>query len=147
MKYVEISERPGEVTVSYDRYFEYLRSERQQFPSELYLYASNLEHYSLDGKSSLHDAWLAGAQFAYRAKDLILEFLGSRHDRKLIFQYVGVRVYAFDLSVQFRDGDGDVLAHEFRIDRGLITHEIAFHNGKFISVTAEKVIPTTDLLA
>jgi len=147
MKYVDVDERPGEVGVSMDRYFEYLRSVQQQFPPELYAYASKVEHYSLDSKNSLHDAWLVKAELSYREKELTLEFLGPWHDRNIILRYVGVKAYSFDLSVQFRDGDGDVLVHEFRIDDGLITHEIAFHQGRTILVTAQNIIPRTEMLS
>jgi hypothetical protein len=63
MKYVEIDEETQ--TVSWERYFDYLRSAQQQFPPELYSYAIAWEHYALDSKSSLHDAWLLSARFAY----------------------------------------------------------------------------------
>jgi hypothetical protein len=61
MKYVEIDEQG---TVSWDRYFEYLRGVRAQFPPEVYSYAIKWEHYALDSVSSLHDAWLTSARFA-----------------------------------------------------------------------------------
>ena len=114
--------------------------------SELYDYAARWEHYSIDGKNSLHDAWLVTAKFAYREKQLVLEFLGPQHDRKLSFEYLGVSLYAFDLNVQFKQGDGDVLTHEFRVEHEIVTHEIAFLNGRTITVKAQNVIPSTDMI-
>jgi hypothetical protein len=146
MKYIDMDERRGEVSARFDRYFEYLRSVQHQFSSDLYAYASKLEHYSLDGKSSLHDSWLMTARFSYREKELTLEFLGAWHDRKLVLKYLGVKTYMFDLNVQFRNGDGDVLVHEFRIEDEFVTHEIAFHQGKSILITAQNVIPSTEML-
>jgi hypothetical protein len=143
MKYVEIDEHTG--TVSWARYFEYLRSVQQQFPAELYSYAIEWQHYALDSASSLHDAWLVCAQFAYRDRELTLEFLGPYHDRSHVLKYVGVKSYAFDILVQYRLGDYDVLAHEFRIDDGRIVHEIVFSNRRNIVVTAENVLIHTEL--
>jgi hypothetical protein len=145
MKYVEIDERSG--TVSWERYFEYLRSVQQQFPSELYAYAIKWEHYALDSMDSLHDAWLTCARFAYRERELTFEFLGPWHDRTQIMRYVGVKSYAFDILVEHRLGDGDVLVHEFRIEDGRVVHEIVFSNRKCIMVAADNVLIRTELHA
>ena len=144
LKYVEIDEHTGEVR--WDQYFEYLRTIEQQFPPGLYSYASKWEHYSLDGRDSLHDAWLFGIHLSHRAKELVLEFLGSRHDRKLILRYSGLAAYRVNLDVTFRDGDRDVLAHEFRIEDALVCHEIAFQQGRSILVTSQSVMPTVQSL-
>jgi len=146
MKYIELNEQRGEVSVNFDRYFEYLKSARSQISAQLYDYASKLEHYSLDGNSSLHDAWLSAAQFAYREKELTLEFLGARHDRKLIFKYTGVKTYTIDLSVQFTHGDGDVLVQEFRVDDGFVTHEIVFSGNRTIVIASKSVNPSIQFL-
>jgi hypothetical protein len=145
MKYVHIDAQTGEV--NWDDYFEYLRSVREQFPSDLYSYALSWEHYSLDGENSLHDAWLVGAQFGYKAQDVSLEFIGARHDRRLTFQYLAVESYVFDLSVEYRFGDRDVFAHEFRMDDELVTHEIVFSNRKSVLVRSQSIVPTVDVLS
>jgi hypothetical protein len=145
MKYVEIDAQTGEVF--WDGYFEYLRSARQQFPSDLYSYAVNWDHYSLDGTNSLHDAWLVGARFAHKAQDVTLEFLGARHDRKFTLRYSAVESYALDLSVEYRSGDRDVFVHEFLADKGLISHEIVFSNRKSIVIRSRNVMPTIDVLS
>ena len=90
-----------------------------------------------DGRDSLHDAWLVGIHLSHRAKELVLEFLGSRHDRKLILRYSGLAAYRVDLDVTFRAGDRDVLVHEFRIEGALVCHEIAFQQGRSILVTSQ----------
>jgi len=47
--------------------------------------------------------------------------------------------------VEYRLGDYDVLAHEFRIEGGLIVHEIVFSNQRAITVIAETVMVRTEL--
>ena len=145
MKYVEVDDRTG--VVSWDAYFEYLRTIQKRLPAELYSYAINWEHYSLDGKNSLHDAWLIGIQFANREKEVSLELLGARHDRKLLFKYVDVQGYLLDLDVEYKRGDRDVLAHEFRIEHGVIVHDVLFSNKKSILIRAMNVIPATESLS
>lgn len=139
-----INKDTGEVR--WDAYFEYLGTVHQRFPPGLYEYAANWEHYSLDGRSSLHDAWLVGVHFPQRAKELILEFLGARHDRKLIFRYSGLMAYKLELNVNFREGDRDVLAHEFRLEGALVCHEIVFQQGQSVLVTSDNVAPSVDTL-
>ena len=77
MRYVEIDADTG--MVRWDAYFEYLKSVRTYFSPELYAYASNWEHYSLDSKDSLHDAWFLGIHFRYLKNELTLELLGPQH--------------------------------------------------------------------
>src|SRR4051812_722454 len=111
MKYVDIDERTGEVT--WDAYFDYLRTVQGRFPAALYAYAIDWQHYSLDGVDSLHDGWLTSVQVGFRKREVTLEFLGARHDRKHIFTYIDVERYAIDMDVSYKHGDRDVLVHEF----------------------------------
>ncbi len=145
MQYVKIDDETGEVL--WDDYFAYVRAARTEFPAALYAFASNWDHYSLDGANTLHDAWLSGTSFDHKLKGVVLEFLAARHDRKIRFQYVTVAALAFNLDVEFRWGDRDVLAHEFRIEGGLVVHEIAFSKGDHILVRAGNVIPTVETLS
>jgi hypothetical protein len=140
MKYVDIDPIAGSVT--WDRYFEYLRQAERQFPEALHRYALDWDHYSLDGANSLHDAWLVGIQWSYRGlQQVTLEFLGARHDRRHVLRYDGVKFYSLDLTVEYQHGDRDVMAHEFRIEQGGITHEVLFANNKRILVTADAIHP------
>ena len=145
MHYVKIDETSGEV--SWDAYFDYLRTARGQFPAALYSYAAEWEHYSLDGANSLHDAWLVGASFAYNAKEIVLEFLAAKQDRRFHLRYIATASYALNLAVEYRSGDRDVLAHEFRVEDRLIVHEIVFSNRHTILVRAQDIIPTIDRLS
>jgi hypothetical protein len=142
MKYVDIDQTTGEV--SWDRYFAYVRELRHRMSDSLYAYASEPEHYSLDGANSLHDAWLAEVQLKSDAPEVVLGFLGAYHDRRHVFRYTRVASYSFDLNVCYTFGDRDVLAHEFRLDEaGLVTHEILFPNERRIIITGADVLPST----
>jgi len=145
MKYVQIDEDTGEI--SWDSYFEYLRSIQGRLPAALYSYASDWEHYSLGGRDSLHDAGLVSVQIGFRSNEVVLEFLGVRHDRKHVFTYLDVEQYKIDLDVTYKYGDRDVLAHEFRMDGGGIVHEIAFSDKRTISISAANVVPRVDVLS
>jgi hypothetical protein len=60
---------------------------------------------------------------------------------------VGVESYALNIEVDYSAGDRDLLAHEFRLDDELVTHEIAFSTGKTLRITARDVIPATEVLS
>ena len=146
MKHIDINPRTGEVT--WDRYFAYLEKISEQLPDPLRSYAREWGHYSLDGKNSLHDAWLVGFKVGHKGSDneLALEFLGAWHDRRHVLRYLDVRAYSFNFQVNFLHGDRDVLVHEFTLEEDAsITHEILFVGGGRIVVTASQVIPDVGL--
>jgi hypothetical protein len=145
MQYVEVDRQTG--VVSWEAYFEYLSSARSDFPAELYAYVANRDHYSLEGRNSLHDSCLIGVQLGYRAQDVVLAFLSAWHDRKHVLTYVGVESYTLNIEVNYTAGDRDLLAHEFRMEDGLVTHEIAFRTGRMIRITSRDVIPATEVLS
>ena len=145
MEYIEIDPHTG--VVSWDAYFEYLSSARGDFPPELFAYVANREHYSPDGRNSLQGAWLIGVQFGYRAQEVVLAFLGAWQDRKHVLTYTGVSAYSLDVDVEYRSGDRDLLTHEFRVEKQIITHELAFRTGRVIRIVAKDVIPTTEVLS
>jgi hypothetical protein len=145
MQYVEIDPDTG--VVSWDAYFDYLSSARTEFPPALYAYAANREHYSPDGRNTLQGAWLIGVQLGYRAQDVVLAFLSAWHDRKHVLTYVGVEAYTLNIEVDYSAGNRDLVAHEFRVEDGLISHEVAFRTGRTLQVTCRDIIPTTDVLS
>jgi hypothetical protein len=145
MQYVEIDPDTG--VVSWDAYFDYLSSARTEFPPQLYAYAANREHYSPDGRNTLQGAWLIGVQLGYRAQDVVLAFLSAWHDRKHVLTYVGVEAYTLNIEVDYSAGNRDLVAHEFRVEDGLIIHEVAFRTGKMLRITCRDIIPTTDVLS
>lgn len=145
MRYVEIDPLTG--VVHWDAYFEYLKDNQQNFPPELFAYASDWKHYSLDSNESLHDAWLLGIYFPYRKKEITVELIGPQHDRKHVLRYFDVDEYVIDLNARNRSGDRDVLAHEFRIERGLVIHEVAFASSKSVLIACSRVQPTIEMFA
>jgi hypothetical protein len=145
MQYVEIDPNTG--VVNWEAYFDYLASVRRDFPHDVFVYAINREHYRADGLNSLHGAWVIGVQLGYRAQDVVLAFLSTWHDRKHVLTYVGVTAYALNIEVDYSAGDRDVLAHEFRLEEGLIVHEILFRTGTTMRITAKNVITATDVLS
>jgi len=139
MRYVDIHRDTKAVT--WDRYFEYLRNVESAFPLPLRTYAMNWSHYSLDGEDSLHDAWLSRIEFGSNERSLTLEFLGSKHDRKHVFCYTGVKQYIVDVNVEFSFGDRDVLAQEFRVEETFVTHEVVFSSFGSLIVTSKSIVP------
>jgi hypothetical protein len=144
MKYVRIDSETG--AVQWDAYFEYLTSVRSQFPAQLFSYAANWEHYSLDGRNSLHDAWLTQSSFHTDGKVVTLSFLGASRDRTHVFRYRGVESYVFNLAVSYRSGDRDVLAHEFRIEDGAVVHELVFPFDRWIALRFSDATTAVELL-
>jgi hypothetical protein len=145
MQYVELDPDTGVAT--WGAYFDYLSSARSDFPPELYAYAANREHYSPEGRNTLQGAWLIGVQLGYRAQDLVLAFVSAWHDRKHVLTYVGVEAYTLNIEIDYSAGNRDLVAHEFRVAAGLVTHEIAFRTGKTLGVTCRDVIPATEVLS
>src|SRR3569832_1746712 len=139
MQYVEIDPHTG--VVSWEAYFEYLSAVRGDFPPELFAYAANREHYSPEGRNTLQGAWLIGVQLGYRAQGVVLAFLSAWHDRKHVLTYVGVEAYTLIIEVDYSSGSRDLIAHEFRVEYGLVIHEIAFRTGKTLRVTNQDIIP------
>jgi hypothetical protein len=144
MKFVHVDPNSREVT--WDRYFEYLQEVSGKLPASLQNYASNWEHYSLDGANTLHDAWLIEVSLDYRQENLTLLFIGPKHDRRHQLNYLGVSSYHIDIRAEYRHGDRDVFVHEFRLeDDGQCSHEIQFSNLGRIVVKAESIQPMVNL--
>jgi hypothetical protein len=74
-------------------------------------------------------------------------FLGPWHDRTQVLRYVGVRAYVFNVQLKYGPDDPDVLAHEFRVEEGLLVHEIVFSNRRGIITTCEHVLIRTEMHA
>jgi hypothetical protein len=145
MKYVDIDPQTG--AVSWDAYFDYLSTARTDFPAELYAYAANREHYSPEGRNTLQGAWLIGVQLGYRAQEVVLAFLSAWHDRRHVLTYVGVESYTLNIEVDYSAGNRDLVAHEFRWEDDMVTHEIAFRTGRTLRMTSRDVIVATEVLS
>jgi hypothetical protein len=125
----------------FDEYFEHIESIRHQLSSEAYEFASNFEHYNLQSKSSLHDAWVQSVQIEESASGprkevrqlgVRISLLGSYHDRILLLTYDQVSAYAMSAQcgVTQAVAHGDILTHEVRkTDGQQVVHEILFASG------------------
>ena len=122
MKYIDID--PVTREVNWDRYFEYLRSVEPLLPDGLKRYAMDWAHYSLESEETLHDAWLTSIDIGSKDRTLVLEFLGPRHDRRHLLQYVEVQKHILELHVEYQFGDRNVFVHEFRLEGSSLVHEI-----------------------
>jgi hypothetical protein len=58
-----------------------------------------------------------------------------------------VAAYSLNIEVDYSAGSRDLVAHEFRVADGLVTHEIAFRTGRTLRVTCRDVITATDVLS
>lgn len=143
MQYIKID---SDGIVHWDNYFNYIESISNKLPLHIYEYAKDFKHYSLSDKESLHDAWLD--KFALcenrTSKEalLILDFLGSHHDRVLKFSYESIISYEIKgcLSDSFISPHGDVFIHEIREKDGAIEHEILFSTKSKIIVTCKNIL-------
>jgi hypothetical protein len=131
----------GEWMINFDRYAAYLESVRGQLPAHVYAFAADPNHFNLNSRSSLHDAWLeklcvvepaTGSRSEVRAIEIHLRLLGPFHDRYINLVYTGVSMY--DLGAPARPGEprfthtahGDLLTHEVRFENDRLVHEILF---------------------
>jgi hypothetical protein len=124
-------------------YFAYLEQIRDRLPREVYAFASDVAHYTLDSPTSLHDAWLeeltisepaSGVRSELRQTELTLRLLGPMHDRIQVLHYTGVQRYRVEAEAVGR-GHGDVLVHEVRLSEdGLLVHELLFAGGTAIAI-------------
>jgi hypothetical protein len=129
-------------TWHFDPYFAYLATISSHLPAEVAAFASDPAHYTLDDPQSLHDAWLehlsvlepaTGTRAEIRQTELVLTFLGPRHDRMQILHYSSVREYRIE-GIAVARGHGDLLLHEVRLGvSGTVIHELRFANGSWIS--------------
>lgn len=145
MKYI-YSDENG---IHFDRYFEYLQSVEQNLSPHVFQFASNLDHYSLESHSSLHDAWLDyakvtenafGDRMQNRAVEIELRFLGPFHDKRIFLNYKEVISYELKAS-ELNGGHGDLWIHELRMtDDSNLIHELLFFDGRTFRITCHDII-------
>jgi len=135
-----IYKKPGEI--DYLNYEKYLPSIRGKLPEHVYAFAANPDHFNLESRSSLHDAWLesivvneiaTGERNEIRQLEVKLSLLGPFHDRRIHLHYTGVAQYSFKASPKYdqsglqHTAHGDLFTHEIRLgNNGLIIHELLF---------------------
>jgi hypothetical protein len=126
-------------TINFDKYFEYIRSIRSKLSPSAYAFSSNYDHYSLDSRRSLHDAWVrsidiqeigSGDRQQIRGVGIRLSLLGPYHDHLLTISYEDVTTYSFSAgtaSDPLKNGHGDIHVHELLLlDTGYLQHELMF---------------------
>ncbi|KPC49930.1 hypothetical protein [Amantichitinum ursilacus] len=131
--------------MSYDKYFQYLESKKNEMKPDIYAFASDPSRHDLSSRGSLHDAWLDSIFF--RAKnyiyndieaqpDLTLNLLGPFHDRVHVLKYFEIKdckLTNFDFFGNAREAD--LLYHEVRQENNLVEHEIVFDREIVIEIT------------
>ena len=149
--------------VHFDLYFTYLESVKELFPSHVYAFAANSQHYSLHDRTSLHDAWLdylhiiepaEGERKELRKIEIEACFLGPFHDRRIFLSYKNVTGYSLQTSPDFvalpsnHIGHGDLLIHELRIHpSGDIIHEMEFSRGSTLLIRCGDLIHREELIS
>jgi hypothetical protein len=134
-------------TVALDTYFRYIGSIRSQLTPSAYAFASDLEHYRLGSRHSLHDALVRKIEIGDAATSLRgvrgplmirLSLLGPYHDCVMQLVYKRVREYAIsgrDNSASMVGIHGDIRRHEVHAcDHALIEHEIQFNSGTSLRI-------------
>jgi hypothetical protein len=145
--------------VRFDEYFEYIESIRDKLSAEAHQFASNFEHYSLQGKASLHDACIqrieieesaSGVRSEVRELGMRMQLLGPYHDRTLLISYDKVSMYAIGArcGVSQPVAHGDIFTHEVRISEDQqIVHEVFFTSGSTFCVTCRNIRFETSMLS
>jgi hypothetical protein len=132
-------ERDADPVKSFQRYREYLKSVRSNFPPKAYALASSEWWYNFNEHRCPHDAWLesatlrelsSGERCEARTTELSLLLLGAYHDLKLWIVYKGVVSLNVD-GPNLVNGHGDWRYDEFRVSEdGRLVHEIEWASHK-----------------
>lgn len=124
-------------------YFKYIETIKQKISQSVYSFAKDSKNYDLDSQQSLHDAWLnfikiyelsSGKRSENRKTEIVIELLGSYHDILISLTYSDVKTINMSSHKELSHGWGDLLVHEFRLDKDdiHIIHELEFQYGTII---------------
>lgn len=160
-KHVELSDG----AYFYKKYFEYLNENRHKIPTHVYSFASNIKFYSLDDKSSLHDAWLnslivneiaTGSRSENREIEIKMQFLAPYHDRLTELSYKKVSMFDLKTPTEFvappfiNVGHGDLLTHEVSLSESQgktkLIHKLLFSRGSTFHIECEDIIHAETIL-
>ena len=124
---------------SFDEYIKTMEREKEHFPAHVYEFATDLNRHDLQSPHSLHDSWLTSLTIKenrntarpFEPKPTIeIVLLGQMHDRDIVLEYSHIEWYEMlGFKNPYNWGDtyqGDVEAHEVRLENDSIIHEIAF---------------------
>jgi len=136
---------------SYDKYFEYIKSNKEYFGSALYDFASDVGRYDLKTPGSLHDLKFKclAVDTTKNVNSCELSLLGDGYS--IAIRYTNVRDYLFSSHEFIYPSRLQVLCHEITIsDDNLFVHAIEFDRELFFKITfsgfeyVENVRATTD---
>jgi hypothetical protein len=155
-----ICKKPG--GIDYPEYEKYLESIREKLPQHVYAFAANPDHFNLESRSSLHDAWLesvavnevaTGKRSEIRQLEVRLSLLGPFHDRRIQLHYTGVAQYSlkappkYDQSRFQHTAHGDLFTHEIRLGlNGLIVHELLFERDATFLIECSDIRHSEELI-
>lgn len=135
MKYIQV---PGEDSILFDRYEEYITPNLDRFPSHLRELVSQPRYFDLNSPETLHDAHLIKLEVKENPASIDgmvpssvnINILLNGAYRKIKLHYGKVRRYAFrgcnDMGY-FDSFHSDLITHEFRIENnGFFIHELSF---------------------
>ncbi|MDR2152995.1 MAG: hypothetical protein LBO72_09255 [Helicobacteraceae bacterium] len=127
--------------ISYDEYFDYLKS--IDMPANLAAFALDINRYVLSGEDTLHDSWITAFNVSksvdiegYVDTKVGIDLLCAMHHKTLSLNYFGVQEVDCSLGAKYNQNRPvDLLAHEFtRSERGLFQHFIEFDAGVWIRI-------------
>lgn len=123
-----------DLTLQFQRYFEYLASKKTLLPKSAYSIANTDWWYDATDHRSPHDAWLEyikieepskGNRNEIRSVSIEIKLLNAYHDRYIIVRYPEVYSYKLDYDAEKVNGHCDWRYDEIRVSgRGNVLHEI-----------------------
>jgi hypothetical protein len=160
MEHILNSEVDG---IDFDRYRAYIGSIRSKLPAHVYAFASNPEHFNLESRSSLHDAWLetltlreaaSGERNHIRILEINICLLGHYHDRRIHLAYTGVTQYSFVMPPRHghprykHTAHGDLFTHEIRLgNSGLFLHELLFERDATLLIECADLVHSEEMIS
>jgi len=138
---------------SFEEYKKYLDANKEKFPENIFIFASDINRHQLNSPHSLHDSWLTSISIKenreierpFNPKPTIrIELLGQMHDRDIVLLYEGVEYYCMEGIKNLSNwGDtfhGDITSHQVTINaRGHVVHEIFFASGATVLIECKGV--------
>ncbi len=137
-----------EIVPTFEKYFKYLESVKEQFPKSAYQLATSEWYYDPRDPKCPHDSWLVnlsigesgtGERNETRTNDISIKLLGAYHDGHIKLHYLKVKAYSLGHQPKVTatgesiQGHGDWLYDEFRLsENGLVLHEIEWAHGRWL---------------
>lgn len=136
---------------SFDEYLEYIERLKNQIPTNVYEFATNINRHNIQSPHSLHDSWITSINIKEnRNKErpfnpvttIKIELLGQMHDRNIILEYEEVESYTFEgVKNPHNCTDtyhGDIACHEVRLtENNFLVHEILMASKAVIKITCK----------